>query len=1160
MSDNKKSTQWTESQTDAIHKNGCQLLVAAGAGSGKTSVLTERILTKILQGSDIDSFLVVTFTVASAEDMKEKLRKKLLEKYAEDTGNGHLSSQIAKLPFAQISTITSFCLKLVKQNFSLLNLPAGVRIADEGEAEELFESAMDLLLDERFEENDPSLHKLLQFSACRDNENRLSEYLSEAYKKLRAHPHYLKKLDEVTKDFSAYAEGCSSISDALKGKYGKFICDSIEYIISLPFDELDIMKEIGESGGEKLSEITDSYISFFKAAANAAGENRFLESARAYNDAHDFCTNGWRKGKPYENLDKEEKKAYDELKSSTRDKAKKASEFFYELDEYFLGDTKICSELMYALKDMLTGLDKTYALIKKEKGVLDFTDAEQLAHTLLIDESSTPTTLCEEISASLEEVLVDEYQDTNPLQDSIFSAIATKDNRFMVGDDKQSIYRFRNAYPDIFNNYKKSFNTPKSACIFLRENFRCSKEIIDFTNSVFDFLWGEDYKKESLIFAKKSEKENHEKVTVKTFITDLKNKESSVYEARYIADEILRLKESYIKENGEPLGFSDIAVLLPVAKNVTDIFIDEFRKKGVPVTSKKQGLLINAPEIKLMISILRAINNPEEDVPLASAMNSFFFGFTADELAKIREFKDTSLWGSVHACCKNIRIFPKQKLKSKRKVKSASIKSIKLRKKTSDSLKSKCREFVKTLNLLREKARSMECKQLIWDLLENNGIFDEIEAEIDGEIKKGNLLLLYTEAIAYGRKEYKTLSAFLKHAENLTTQTYSPEGADSVSVMTIHASKGLEFPVCFLANAGKNLQGGSKTKMPVFNTNYGMFVPLRHEDFSTRESAFYKACEITEKPAELAENQRKLYVALTRAREKLYIVGSSAEKYSLRNASPTDGKNYLNWILTSKPDGEYFEEELVCQEDDSQPQEDKISKEIIPEIIDYERDEVFVYPYKDSISIPRKLSVSELKESSKDEYIQSIRKKNFLTVPAFAAETKKVSPTEIGTANHTFMQFASFENCIKFGVEYEAQRLLLTDMITDEQYGMLNFKSIKLFFKSSLWEKIKKSPKVYREKRFTVLDNSSDLLGEGNETVLVQGVIDLFFENDDGTYTVVDYKTDSIRAGDEDILITRYKGQISYYAKAVKGITGKDVSDGIIYSFSSGKEIPVKIN
>ncbi len=1160
MSENKNTPSWTPSQSEAISKSGVQLLVAAGAGSGKTSVLTQRILEKLLAGSDIDSFLVVTFTVDSAEDMKEKLKKKLLEEYSKDTGNKHLSNQIAKLPFAQISTISAFCLKLVKQNFAVLGIPAGVRIADEGETEELMEEAIETLLDKCFNDNNEDLYKILNDSACRGNENRLAEYLYAIYyKKLRVHPNYIKKLTSLSEQFSEYASSIEDTSSFFKGEIGELLSKTVNYICSRPHNELKAMKELGESGGDALSEITNRYVDYFEAGEALAKEHKFLESSEAYKNASDLYTNGWRKKIIYQALDNEEKKAYDELRKSTRDKADMASDFLCSLNNDFAEDTKRCAELMESFVSLIVELDSIFASLKKEKGVLDFTDAEQFAYRLLMDEEGNPTPLCKEISASTQEVLIDEYQDTNPLQDAIFSVLASHDNRFMVGDDKQSIYKFRNAYPVIFNNYKKTFNTEKASLILLRENFRCSKEIIDFTNHVFNFLWGEAYKKEELIFAKKSDNPKENEVTVKTFITKLKNKESTVYEARYIADEILSLSKNYIKENGEPLNFSDIAVLIPVAKDIADIFIDEFRKKGIPVSSKKQGLLIHEPEIKVLLSILKAINNPQEDVPLASAMNSFFFGFTANELAKIREVKDSSLWGSVLSCCRDRKIFPQLTLKSKRTIKIKTKRLISMRKSCEDELKIKCRRFVEKLNQLREKARNEECKQLIWELLENEGILAQMESEAEGEIKKGNLLLLYSEAISFGKREYKTLSSFLKHTEKLTAQTYSPQGINSVSVMTIHSSKGLEFPVCFLANAGRQLKSVFPgAKMPIVDMKAGILTPLRHEEFSSKEPVLYKCLEIMESPEELAEEKRKLYVALTRAREKLYVVGSSAEKYSLRNSSPDDETNYLSWILTAKPKGIYIEEELIPTEE---AEEDSIFMEN-EEFSTVEEDETeeFVYPYETEINIPRKLSVSELKKASGDEYIQSVRKRDFLTVPPFALETQRVSATEIGTANHTFMQFASFENCIKFGVEYEAQHLLLTDMLTNEQYGMLNFKNLKNFFSSEIWKKIQSSKKVYREKRFTISDNSSTLLGEGNETVLVQGVIDLFFENEDGTYTVVDYKTDKARAGDENILAERYKGQISYYAKAVEEITGKEVSAGIIYSFALGKEIPVELH
>jgi ATP-dependent exoDNAse (exonuclease V) beta subunit len=331
----------------------------------------------------------------------------------------------------------------------------------------------------------------------------------------------------------------------------------------------------------------------------------------------------------------------------------------------------------------------------------------------------------------------------------------------------------------------------------------------------------------------------------------------------------------------------------------------------------------------------------------------------------------------------------------------------------------------------------------------------------------------------------------------------------------------------------------------------GIFTPLKTNDLYTKYPVLYKAEEISEKPLEIAERKRLLYVALTRAREKLYVVGTGKSIDALQSSSPNAPTSFLSWVHSSQAQAEYLtaETEEFEEYEDYTPSQESVAD------LPFEEAEEFVYPFEESVKIPRKLSVSALEQTSKEKYKTTVQKKDFLTTPRFATETKKVSAAEIGTANHTFMQFASFENCVNMGVEYEGDRLLMEEMITAEQYKLLNFKSLRRFFQSPLWKRISKSNSVFREKRFTVANNSHDLLGVGNETVLVQGVIDLFFENEDGTFTVVDYKTDKIKKGEEHILMERYKGQLSYYASAVKEMTEKDVKECIIYSFALDKEI-----
>ncbi len=1151
MSDNKKTVSWTPSQNDAIYESGKQLLVAAGAGSGKTSVLTERILQKILSGADVLEFLVVTFTVESAEDMKEKLRRKLSKALASNPENKHLSNQIAKLPFANISTINAFCLKLVKQNFSALSLPSSVRIADESEASELFEEALDLLIDEKFSKKDVDFYSVLEKTACRGSDFLLSQYLTEIYGKLRAHPRYVDEAKKLQERFSKIADECNSAEELWTTPAGKLIIDASKIICKGFEYELSALTDISDSIGDVLKQQTDIFVNHIKSGIVNVKKQSFLKAAEDFSDADKFYTDGW-KGKPLKLLESDEKAIFNELRGSIRAKAKKASEFFCSLEHHALSHLKMCAEIGKALTNLVIDLDSIFTRLKLEKGVIDFTDSEQLAHRLLINEDGTQTDLCKSIAASTAEVLVDEYQDTNPLQDSIFAAIATKDNRFMVGDDKQSIYRFRNAYPDIFNAYKKAFHTEKASCILLRENFRCSEEIINFTNEIFNYIWGDTYKDECLIF-KKNEEAPKRDVTVKTFFSKHSKKPSSIIESRYIGEEIKKLMKSFVKNDGNPLEYSDIAIILPATKDVGDIFSEELRKMGIPSTSKKKGFLTEAPEIKLVISILKAINNPEEDVSLASAMNSFFFGFSAEEMAKIRSFKDSSLFGGVIKCSQKETTFKHFKLVSKKKLqKSPSIKRH-FPKSTDVSLRNKCKSFVSRIERLRYKGKTLECKQLIWELYENEGILSYVESLHEGNIKKGNLLLLYSEAIAFGKREFKTLSAFLKHVEKLDIQTYSPESNSAVSIMTIHGSKGLEFPVCFLANAGKSLSKNAHfgPKPPLIDMKTGIFTPLKENDVNTFDPVFYKAIEILDKPAELAEDKRKLYVALTRAREKLYVVGSADDKYNLTHSSPDEPSSYLSWILTVHPEAEYIDEI---------PDESTLDAKYEETVYVEQEEEIFEEeekPRYTSSNLPRKLSVSELKEKSGSEYEQTVKKSDFLTVPPFIAQSNQVSGAEIGTANHTFMQFASFENCIKFGVEYEGERLLLTDMITSEQYGMLNFKNLKAFFASPLFERISKAKKVYREKRFTVADNSKNLFGSGDETVLIQGVIDLFFENEDGTYTVVDYKTDRIKNGEEQLLCDRYKPQIAYYAKAVSEMTGRKIKECILYSFHLSKSITV---
>ncbi len=1155
MSDKMKAQSWTEEQKKAISSRGKELLIAAGAGSGKTSVLTQRILEKIIEGSDISDFLVVTFTSASATDMKEKLKKKLTDAYAEDPSNKHLSNQISKMPFAQISTMDSFCLNLIKQYFADLNLSPTVRVADKNESDKIFEDAFEFLLNEAFEQSDENLLFVLNNTSCMGREDRLFKYLEGIYFKLRAHPRYIETISKAADILS------SSVNEYKNGKpieetsHGKTYLKAARLFAQDIEDEGKSLCEMGDNIGGLPQNLAHEYLEILQKGKNALNNNQFEDCLNQYNSASEFQSKKWSSRNTFSGVDEIEKKNYNEIRTTIKALIEKLKKFLDSIFNDNIDELEKCVHLAKCLKNLILRLDTIFKDMKHEAMIVDFTDCEQLTYQLLIDDDNKPTQIAKELASAFEEILVDEYQDTNPLQDAIFASLATKNNRFMVGDDKQSIYRFRNAYPDIFNKYKNEFNTETKECIFLRKNFRCSKEIIDFTNSLFYFLSGDTYKKEELQFAKKDAKQGI-KTTVITLNTSTSS-ETTIYEAKVIANEIIKLKDNFVKENGEKLEFSDIAILLPKMKIVGEIYARELQECNIPLASGKPGQLMEVPVVKLVISILKAVENPHSDIPLASAMNSFFFGFTVDELVEIRKYKNSSLYGSVLRYAEEtkkygkLRLIKKHKVKKERKSRSVCVPKAK------QALMIKCRNFIKRLSELRIKSRSMECHQFIHMLYENESLLSNILSGDDAELKKGNLLLLYSKALDFGKKEYKTLPAFLKHISSSKDDAYSLNETNGVSIMTIHASKGLEFPVCFLAKAGNPLTSKSfGIKKPIISVERGVFAPLDNGKLSYFEPLLFQAEEKLEKPEDLEENKRKLYVALTRAREKLYIVGSDS---NLKRSPPHKPTSYLNWIHTAKPEAEYVfvdVENIPIVESsltDFKPEEQKT---VIQTAESY-----FVYPYESSTKIPGKLSVSQLKANneseSKPETRKKIKESDFLTVPRFAIETKKVSSAEIGTANHLFMQFSSFENVLKFGVEYEAQRLLLTNMITEEQYEMLNFENLKKFFNSNIFKRIQGSKRVYREKRFTVEENSSSLLGVGDDPILVQGVIDIFFENEDGTFTVADYKTDRVSLGEEHILAQKYKEQLFYYSKAVEKMTNGKVTEKIIYSFALGKEIHV---
>jgi len=837
------------------------------------------------------------------------------------------------------------------------------------------------------------------------------------------------------------------------------------------------------------------------------------------------------------------------------------------------------------------------------------------------------TDLAKQLKDSYKEIYIDEYQDTNKMQDLIFRAISTENdrsengNRFMVGDIKQSIYAFRGAKPEIFSLYSKAFKESKAhpsspKKIYLKKNFRSSPAIIAFINHIFSSLFSEklggveytggEVLESGRVFEEVAdtgsgvsfalvEKSLGEKTEEEDEIADEGEGEGEGQEAKYDEDELLasvtsaeaeyvaltvkKLLESGQLKNGDKILPRHITVLM---RNYTkgDLLMDALKKYEIPCyTDKTKGFLSSA-EIMLVLALLRAVDNPTRDIDLAAVLKSPVFRFSLDELILVKTANQKGR-GYKDPLFRYVRDY------------AAGGELVGLQK--------KCADFLATLNLWRAKSRILPVDKFIWYLYRQTDMMAKISLEAFAAERSANLMLLYEYARKFEETAFRGLYGFLNYLNDVQKGKSDfdkakviSENSDVVRIMSVHKAKGLEFPVCILANTGSPFNKSDYRGNPVMSGG-GIYFDLKHDDgMGVEKTPFKKLFSEKVKNETLSEEARILYVALTRAIERLIVVGSVDDigkflERNTKNADYSDFDSTAKWLTQILLDsggenktGLDFEVELVPAEklrgmiikakrESTQTGTDIRAEEIDPaKVSEYEAKirRMYDFRYKrDFLSkVPSKVSVSGLHPGAKSEDAYSIKaaeetELEMSPLPRFLEETVTDNAALAGTATHYFMQFADFGHAELYGARSEAWNLLGGRFITEAQYQRMDFPPIDRFFSSGLYGRIKEAKRVYRETPFTLKIPVRDYLGEevpdSGEYVLVQGAVDLFFEDKNGNIYVVDFKTDRVYGPDaRETLKTRHKRQIGYYCRAVREITGVPVEDAFIYSFALNEAVP----
>jgi len=1181
-----KERVWTSEQLTAIDLRGRDLLVSAGAGSGKTSVMAERIIRRICDEDDpcgIDEIVVVTFSEAAAAEIRTRLVRELRNR-ASSLPNPRIKQAIAKIGAARISTISSFCLSLVKRGFASLGLPASLRIADEYENSVICSEVMDDVIDAFFK--DSARYGVVDFpSLCEnfilDRDSRLAEKFLALYFKLDSVPEGVrllkKKAEELRgldgKNFFLSDWGRLILNETVSRfkSYERRFTDALEY-----FDGDEVLEaKYGPCFKNALSLINSVL----------AGEQDY-ENIRKMLSAYKNVGFGRAGLKEYHDIN--EISLYVNSRDDFNKTLKKINSWYSMPAQ----EISMLSELTAdSLRDLGAFLEEFEARLlerKRDLGVLSFADCEHYAAALLIDRDGNPTPFAQNYRDRIKEIYIDEYQDTNELQDMIFGAISRPCGRFMVGDVKQSIYGFRSSDPDLFASYRAKWkqyspgdcNTESS--VFLSSNFRSAKRILGTVNSVFSSLFGAsseiDYREEDeLHFPAGKEEDPGEPARIVIAEDPSLNRkrktpdEEKTEETERFSDplkpgaEYVASKISSLIASGDPPG--ECAVLVRTKAMIPHIE-KALGRYGIPYDTASKEEFFKFPEIQFVMSVLRVIDNPMNDVYLAAVLSGPLYGMSLDDLTVLRTADRKSPLIDV------IQTFDSPVIS----------------------------DFLRDLEEWRKLARSTPSHTLIRRLYDEYGLINAACARL-GEKRRGivrmNCIRLYDVARSFEGDSFKGLYGFLEYIDSLTSSKYQqslPTGSsgNGVRISTIHGSKGLEYKNCFVY-VGTGLVKSRDDNEIVFSKRLGFAFRVREKNTPFKyDTPFRKSIMLENELKSYEEELRVLYVALTRAKERLFVVCEATdpdgeiEKYRrirkyVDKTFISENDNFKVLILSSLAgldrSGDF---ELIAvpyaadadhssaetRETDAAEQTDASSalKELAARL-SYE------YPHSAAVRIPAKLSVSRLYPGLLDEADESADLEDEgsyrLAEPRFGGAEKRKDAAYSGTATHIFMQFCDFGSLRENGAEYELQRLRSEKFLSDEAADAVNVDHIRAFVGSRLFADILDSGEIWRERRFNVMLPANEFVtGDPDpaledETVLVQGVVDCVYALPDGDLVLVDYKTDSVKGKSDaearQMLRERHSLQLGYYKRALEKLTGRRVAKTMVYSFGLGDTVELDV-
>lgn len=1207
---------WTNEQQAAIDSRGQTLLLSAAAGSGKTAVLVERIIRRLLDKEypiDITELLVVTFTKAAAAEMRDRIGTALMKALSE-TKDPRVERQLALLPSAQISTLHAFCQHVIRKYFYTIDLDPAFSIAGEEELNLLRRQVLEDVFLSYYEDDEKAsiLYPLADMFGSDRGDDILMDTVSRMYTYARslAWPeHWLKEAAR------AYDVAPDAVIDDMV--WAGPIKDAVRRILEEDARLYDgVLYHLRQR--EAFAPACDTFVAEQAALRQAA-------QARSWNDLSRFVRAiDFPRLKSLRKLSDDDKAVWERCKKVHDDVKKDVIKtlqpvYFSATPEEWLDGMRAMKPVMDGLVTLTLDFAKAYGAAKKEKGWIDFSDLEHFCLQILLapdasPEHPVPSAAAEELRSQYEEVFIDEYQDTNGVQELITRLVSGEDNRFMVGDIKQSLYRFRLADPTLFLEKYQSFSRDEKAvqrCIDLGRNFRSVPVVLDAVNAVFSRAMtaeaaGMDYGEREKLYAGRQAPDDERwiggpvEVDIVPTPSDEEDDDGSTAfekECRFIAGRIGELLASgrmAARKDGtlEPLSYRHIVVLLRSMAGKADVLIQALQEGGIPSYAEQSGGYFAAVEVQVMLALLRCIDNPEQDLAMAAVLRSPLVGLDETALAGVRLAGDGTLWQNLPAFVASLPdgVDEKEDLQ----------------------------QFMAAFDSWRTYSRRHGVAELLQRLYDDTAYVDFVGAMPGGDVRQANLKALYDRARQYEEAGFRGLFRYLQLMDkmkedglDLAPAKVVSEKEDVVRIMSIHKSKGLEFPVVFVADMGKAFNRRDTQDQILFHNRLG--IGLKQYDPEWRMS--YPTLIWSGIAAQLrwegtAEEERILYVAMTRARDQLILTGHSShidrdwQRWTSR-LNPAQAKSYFDWVMPAalapfgaKADADYARPGAAWQDAvwqvriakavpagtveegayDGEPRLEALRRgdltgTPVPSWLDEQLSWQYAYPQ--AVRTAAKFSVSEVKRRYQELHSDELQDEADLSVPAaavippapgeddafaalppwLAGEEAAVSGAQRGTALHKALQYitpAADQTTATLRREIDA--FVRQGLLSREEAKLVYVPVLAAFCQSDIGRRMAESPELHREYPFTVLLAGGDPLPETErgEQILIQGVIDCLFREDDA-WILVDYKSDRLETA--DAFRSRYAVQLALYKRAVEQITHRPVEETYIYSLHLQQEI-----